>query len=299
MKKGILLSLLFLLPIGMALVGLEMLLRKIPNSYQLKNDYLHEHGDRIQVLILGHSQHFYGLDPAHFSLTAFNAAHVSQLYMHDLAILRQYIGKLEKLEYLILPVTYTSFFDEGNDNVFINKNYVLYYGLPNTMGWMDTFELSGLSLRQNVLRVLNYWVHHKADFGMTAYGFGTDYRESGGQELEKTAGEAAARHRSARDGFLPENRKAFEELMDLALSHHVGVLLVTPPVHTAYYALIDKHSLAMTKRVAREYADRELLIDYVDLDQHPDFTDADFYDADHLNQAGAGKFSRLLNRYLN
>jgi hypothetical protein len=298
-KRGILFCILFLLPIVIAFVGLEMLLRKIPNSYQLKNAYLDEHAGNIEVLILGHSQNLYGLNPDHFSQHAFNAAHVSQLYIHDLSIFRKYIRDLKKLEWLIIPVTYTSFFDEGSENVFINKNYVLYYGLPNKMGWRYSYELSAFSLRQNLTRVFDHFINGKLDYGVTAYGFGTYYSDDTEHEFEESAKVAAARHQSSKDDFLPENCKAFEELMDLALSYHVRVLLATPPVHSAYYTLIDKESLAMTKRLAREYADRELLIDYVDLDQHPDFTDADFYDADHLNQAGAGKFSRLLNRYLN
>lgn len=298
MKKGILLCLLFLLPIGMALVGMEISLRNIPNSYQIKNDYLNNHADKIQVLILGHSQLLYGLNPEHFSLHTFNAAHVSQLYTHDLAILRKYIEKLRKLEYLILPVTYTSFFDEGTDNAFINKNYVLYYGLQNTLNWGNAFELSAFSLRDNFMRLLNYLIYERLDHGVTALGFGTGCGNYTQLELEKTAKDAAARHHSSMESFLPENSAAYEELLELALSQNIRVLLITPPVHREYYRLIDKANLAKTKHFASATAERELLINYIDLDQHTDFTDLDFYDADHLNEKGAEKLSRLVDEII-
>lgn len=298
MKKGILLCLLFILPIGMAFIGMEFSLRNIPNSYQAKNNYLDNHVDEIKILILGHSQLFYGLNPEFFSFHTFNAAHVSQLYTHDLAIFRKYVERISNLEYLILPVTYTSFFDEGRDNAFINKNYVLYYGLQNPMNWGNSFELSAFSLRDNFIRLLNYLIYGRLDHELTAFGFGTGYGNSTQSEFEKTAQDAAAMHHSSRENFLPENCAAYEELLELALSQNISVLLITSPVNGQYFRLIDKENLAKTKHFASATAERELLINYIDFDQHPDFIDSDFFDADHLNGKGAEKLSRLVDEII-
>ena len=59
----------------MLIIGIEQTLRKIPNDYKYKADYLKENGSEIETLILGSSHTFTGLNQKLFKNKTFNAAH--------------------------------------------------------------------------------------------------------------------------------------------------------------------------------------------------------------------------------
>ena len=120
---------LFLLPVAVIFLILELLLRQIPNDYILKKEYLDKNSDSIQVLILGSSHSLHGLNPAYFKKRSFNAANYSQSLDYDLEILRKYENNWHQLEYVVLPVSYPSLFEKIEDSIesWRVKNYVLYY----------------------------------------------------------------------------------------------------------------------------------------------------------------------------
>jgi hypothetical protein len=55
------------LPILFFFLVLEIAIRKTPNDYQLKKEYLDKNAAEINTLILGSSHTFYGLNPEYFS----------------------------------------------------------------------------------------------------------------------------------------------------------------------------------------------------------------------------------------
>lgn len=65
--------LLYLLPIAILAIGLEIYVDSIPNSYTYKRQYMEQHADEIQTLVLGSSYAYDGID-AEFLPRAFNLA---------------------------------------------------------------------------------------------------------------------------------------------------------------------------------------------------------------------------------
>ncbi|HRB69044.1 MAG TPA: hypothetical protein PLC92_02955, partial [Chitinophagales bacterium] len=81
------------------MISLELLLRDIPNDYSFKKNYLNTNSNNIEVLFLGSSHIYYGINPEYISQKSFNAAHISQSLNFDLAILEKYKDRWTNLKY--------------------------------------------------------------------------------------------------------------------------------------------------------------------------------------------------------
>lgn len=113
MEKFLRKTTLFIIPILLGLVFCEHFLRKIPNDYSFKNEWLSNNARTIQVLNMGSSHAFYGIEPNLFSCKAFNAAHVSQSIKYDHFIFSKFVNDMDSLKVLVLPISYFSFTSFG------------------------------------------------------------------------------------------------------------------------------------------------------------------------------------------
>ena len=107
MKNFLLKILIYTLPIVLVAVGLELYVESIPNSYTYKRTYMEQHAAEIKTLILGSSYAYDGIDPNVLD-AAFNLANSSQCFEDDYALLQRYIVYLDSLERVILPISYSS-----------------------------------------------------------------------------------------------------------------------------------------------------------------------------------------------
>src|SRR5665647_305746 len=122
---------LFLLPLIVVGGIMEILLRQIPNFYQFKKGYLESNSDSLEILFLGNSHSYFGLNPDYINGISFNAAHVSQTLEYDLAILQKYDSKWSELKYIILPISYFSLYDKMSESgeSWRSKDYCIYYDI--------------------------------------------------------------------------------------------------------------------------------------------------------------------------
>ena len=106
MKKFILKTIFFLLPILVLAVIMEISLRAIPNDYKQKRNYMDSHSDEIEVLVLGSSHSLYGINPKYFSQKTYNMAYVSQSLDLDYKILEKYYNRFKNLKTIIVDISY-------------------------------------------------------------------------------------------------------------------------------------------------------------------------------------------------
>ena len=107
MKRFLLRTFLFLLPLALLLVGGELVLRLQPNAAKAKDNAMRLTGNLIDTLILGSSHAYYGLCPEIFGRNAYNAAQVSQTLKYDEFILNHYA--LPRLRTVVLTMSDFSF----------------------------------------------------------------------------------------------------------------------------------------------------------------------------------------------
>ena len=89
---------LFLLPLLLVWLALEVFYRQVPNNYSYKDQQLQKVAPDVQTLIMGDSHAFYGINPAYFKDPTFNLSNISQSLLTDELLLEKHISNLPALK---------------------------------------------------------------------------------------------------------------------------------------------------------------------------------------------------------
>lgn len=303
MKKFVTKTLLISLPIIFFILVLEVLLRKIPNDYEFKREYLDKHAHEIETLILGSSHSLYGLDPEYFKSNTFNASHISQSLDYDFEILRKYESKFKSLKTVVLPVSYFSLFSKLEDGTeaWRIKNYTIYYGLKSSKALADHSEFLSNQLNVNLRRLYSHYFAGRSNITCSRLGWGISYNSKNARDLIETGNSAAKRHtRENIDSgiykeIFEENVLIVNSIIKWCKKNDVRVLILTPPAFETYRRNLNHDQLAITIKAVMDISIRYDNCKYYNLLDDSSFKATDYYDADHLSEIGAAKLSRLIN----
>lgn len=287
-----------MLPILVFFLVLEIAIRKIPNDYQLKKDYLDENAAGINTLILGSSHTFYGLNPEFFSTKTFNAAYVSQSLGLDYEILNAYQSKLKNLKTVIVPISYFSLFETLETDVekWRIKNYVIYYSFENKYRFTDNFESLDNHIALNIKKMIKYYVLNKPYITASTLGWGTNFNSKNKKPLNGIF--TAKKHTAKNFNLYNENVKSLQKIIALCKKNNIQIVFITTPTDKSYYENLNKIQIEKTTKTISELVKNNSNCNYLSLLKSEKFTKEDFYDADHLNEIGAKKLSLLLNKLI-
>jgi hypothetical protein len=274
----------------------EGLLRHIPNDYNYKKTFLDHHSNTIETLFLGSSHAYFDLNPAYYSANCFNAGYVSQTLDYDVAILEKYDGKWDKLQSIVMPISYFTLFStlETSVEAWRVKNYLIYYGLNSSHKIKDYSEFLSNDNNINVAKLYSYYWVKQNTISCSELGFGLNYNSKSQKDLEKAGFEASKRHKAANFNHFEDNKKQLMRLIQFAKTRHIKVYLFTPPAYFTYRNGLNKTQLNKTIETLELIQKENNHVIYVNYLTDSTFTKTDFYDADHLNDIGAKKMTLLI-----
>lgn len=301
MRKFIKYIIIFLCPVLFGLISLEYLLRKIPNDYSYKYNYLNKNSDKIEVLILGNSHTCTGINPKYIKLKSFNAAHVAQSLNYDFAILEKYNNNWKNLKYIIIPVDYSSMYkslETGLQGIRI-KNYNIYYDIHKSNSCWNNFEIPNGRLIYNLSRVIN----KKSEISCDSLGFyiATNSILNKNKDLNESGIDAAKRHTAnIKDNLLfYENKKTIESIIEFSKAHNAKIVFITCPAHKSYIKNLEQKQLNTTLETIRKISSKNKNTSYYNFLYDSSFLDNDFLDPDHLNENGAKKLTIKIDSIIN
>lgn len=303
MKKFIKHLVLFALPIFVLGVLSEFLLRHIPNDYLLKKEFLDKNSDSIEVLFLGSSHAFYGINPAYFSSKSFNASHISQPLDYDFEILKKYNNHWSKLKCIAISISYFSLYDrlETGKESWRIKNYTIYYGITTSDKFIDHSEVLTNKLTINLKRIDSYYIKDNSNISCSNLGWGLSYNSKNQSDLYATGITAAKRHSMNYGKYFTENVNVLKSIIEFAKSKGVQVFFYTPPAYHTYTEHLDTLQLNQTINTLITLADKYDNVTYHNFLMDSSFSAIDFFDADHLDEIGAkkltGKIDTLINQH--
>ena len=297
MNKFIQKSLLFCAPVLVFMLIMELLLRNIPNDYSYKKNYLDQHSNEIETLFLGSSHAYRAINPKFIHSNGFNAAHIAQSLDYDIEILKKYEKQMDKLKYIVIPIDYFSLYNrlETAEESWRIKNYTIYYGFDKSSGFVENLELLNGKWSENSFRVYKYLWKKKSEISCNQRGWGTNYNSKNKQDLFVTAKAAAKRHAKKSISFFDENVKIVDEIISIAKSKNVKVIFYTCPAYKAYVSQLNQEQLQKTILTIKGIQNLNTNVFYYNFLNDAKFTAKDFYDADHLNEIGAEKFSKKMD----
>ncbi len=301
MKKFLFYSAIYILPILVAIFFCEFFLRKIPNDYSFKKQYLDNNSDSIVTLFLGNSQAFYGIDPYFYNDRSFNASHISQTLDFDYKILKKYELNFTNLKNIVIPISYVSLVSklEKSTECWRVKNYSIYYEMCTTKNISDYSEFFSNKLKYVIYKLYDYYIQDKSFITCSELGFGINYSSKNIQDLEKTGKTAAKRHTKNDSTLFAENLKTILDIIKYSENKNIPVYFYTPPTYKSYVKNLDAEQLNLTFNtminIDKQYANCY----YFNFLSDTAFTELDFYDADHLNEIGAKKLTMKINELIN
>lgn len=291
----------FLIPIVVVLIGAEYRLTRVRNSYTTKLDLLQTNA-AAEVLVLGSSHAYDGINPEFFSRPGFNMANMSQLFYHDSQILTRFGALLPNLKVVIFSISYFSF--EANAGSGPEKwrtfFYRQYYGIPANR-WLlrwDVRNYSKLALYgyEAVKYVKSLPPDLAGSISTTGWQRAPASEPTGPLSVDDRTGKERVQfhHGLMREKYRPESVQALRAGIDLCLGRGITPILLTTPVYHTYADHIDCAKYLWMQECIQGLCS-EYQLRYLNYFTDSRFSLADFSDNDHLNANGAEKLSRIID----
>jgi hypothetical protein len=294
MKKYFIKIFVFLIPVVIIGCIMEFLLQHIPNDFRNKKEFLDAKSEQIQVLILGGSHTLYGINPEYLKERSFNACQVSQTLDFDLALLEKYNKKWSDLQFIVLPISYASLFEKLEKSIepWRIKNYCIYYKMRASSYLPFYTEILSNKLETNIHRLYSFYAKGTGNVFCTETGWDSTYSFCPkDRDFVKEGNIAARLHRWEDDQYFNEMVSSLNSIIILAQKYNAKVILFTPPAFITYRENLNRIQLTRTITTAEKLAKEYNNCFFYNFLEDLTFTEEHFFDADHLNKAGAKKMT--------
>jgi len=294
---------LFILPLAVLVLYLEVNLAGIPNSYNLKKENFEKQLSDIELLVVGSSHAYFGIDPALFSCKAYNMANVSQSFSYDARILEKYLPEMKRLKVVLVIVSYFSFGGQLADGPEYWRCYFYdrYFNIPPDEKGQSTF----LDLRKYSLIAL---YGGKDSFKYLLKGFKVnlaDHLQPNGWyastiplgPINDEAGKKRVQilHATTSVDNYDRNFKRLDDLFSLLRRRGIEPVIITTPVYHTCYDNLDPARIRKMEELIQSLCTR-YQVHYFNYLTDKRFVIEDYADNDHLNAQGAEKFSKILDK---
>ncbi len=306
MKTFIKKTLLFIVPLFVIGIGIEIMLRNVPNPYTFKRSIIEENLSEIKHLCLGSSVMNNGFDPSYFADSSFNFSFGGQWLRYNYSLLDKYIDSMPNLENILLGVCYRTMWEDelqpvtGETEDDMITYYNLYLNLTENTSWIHYSEFLSTG-HLAFKKFTKHYISNKQT--VMCDSLGLDHAKDGMKEDEKKYGELEDMvdkhtkyyYKSATEVYL-RNIKYLEQIAQLCHENSVNLHIVIPPSLDEYCTLADSSQLQLMYSALDkidEYKNNVYVHDYFSDNR---FTDNDFYDGNHLRSSvGAIKFTKILS----
>lgn len=289
MKRFIIEILIFTLLSLIIAIVIEFVVRSAPNPYKYKISLIEEQKKDVQLLVLGSSTAYNGINPAFFDKKTLNMALGGQGIMIDAFLVNRYLNQMPNLEAIILPVEYgTLFMPEVFGFPDGLMSYHVYYKYePEYFSFDNNFEfLHRKSVRTKLERMIRGETPQFSD----SLGFcGEDWIG----DLEAEIAVKGVTVEDYSDDQIDKNIKALRQIAELSEKANVKLVIVSMPFHKSFRDLASPTQWSFVHNaidsVVKQH-NKSLYLNYYSTD----FSDSCYMNASHLNIDGAELFSTML-----
>ena len=287
MKKYLKSLLFFILPIVIVSVIAEIFVRRIPTSYKYKNEWMKKNGKDLELLVMGHSHAYDGINPVLFKVKSFSVANHGQMLDIDCFLLHKYIADCPNLKYVVIPIAYPTF-ASYTDGI---SNYAVHMDYKQPFYSKDNYEiLSPQFYRKVVAYLKGEDIVRCSEHGMSTDKLTTVKEPDWDNSLVRV------RLFTVDDPvLLQKNRDYLKQIVITCEQRNVQVVLVGTPIWRTYYEHMDKDQLNAMYSSVDEIVSKHSNVIFYDYMIDKRITIDDFFNQDHLNGPGADKFTKLLN----
>ncbi|PKP24848.1 MAG: hypothetical protein CVU03_10630 [Bacteroidetes bacterium HGW-Bacteroidetes-2] len=302
MKKFYLKIGLFLVPVLLVWLALEVFYRTVETNYTFKSKTLVENYTDIEVLIFSNSQAFYGINPNRFTQNAFSIANISQTLYFDQLLLEKHLDSLPNLKTIILTVSYFTLSLKDNTREDIWRKYFYNQQMDVEVPHISVFDPRKYSLSlsrklKNSVETIQEYRKFGTLVSCDTKGFGK-YLKPGSQTDTDVIGAMIAKKHEDHSLDFEINRNRLQQIIDRCKARNIQVVLVNTPVSRAYYRNLYPEKVEKIIATCNALALKNANVHFLSFWNDTRFIDADMRDADHLKVEGAQKLSTILEEAL-
>lgn len=276
----------------------EFLLRKIPNEYVFKKNYLDSNSNTLKVLFLGNSHILLGIDPSLMSVPSFNAAQVSQSLDYDYEILKKYENRWDSLQYVVLNFDYSNAFrrlsNDPNES-WREKYYNIYFGINTSWRPDNNFEVLNGTIINTAHKIWNHYYWRLPDFSSTNLGYCVTYASNPKLSFSTSGYAAYLKHKPYNHQNFRLNIISLGEIISFCKHRDIKLIILSTPCRKEYNAHLEKNLISIINRSMDSIVQANSMVTYISPKQIKSFTTIDFFDADHLNIRGAKKLTAAID----
>lgn len=290
-----------------AMFLVELYLLKVPNRYSYKYNYIEDHKDEIQVLLLGSCHIEDDLDPKLLGPHTFNAAISGREEVYDAELVKQFVPRMKNLKVLVMPLEYRDFaMGRGHENPrdlkthgeFASTFKCMYYKYMNIH--IDPFwywsEILNSELNYKERIHMNYAQQIETD----SLGF---VKLLDTNKIDKWENWDLP---AIYDMSLPVDSNKYQEIYEiyhtagqLCSENGVRLILTSLPMYKTYQEDLnpaaEKEMQDFVSKIQQEFPST---IEYYNFMHDERFNAEDFHDASHLSESGAPKFSKIFKEII-
>lgn len=309
MNKFVIKIISFLMPIIIILGLVEYSLALIPgDEYSQKKKIFLDKLNNIEVLSVGTSHGYRGINPEYFDYSGFNMGESGQPLYYDQEIISKYLKDMKKIKLVIQPIDcFTMGLDPNmSDSKF---RYSKYYGIPvENMNIKDLLNLKNYSLIAleggvNSLKIIFNKLKGKTmseTLFINSYGTLIDKGSETMNNKESLSKESAIQringHTSSMNNeYIKVNQDNVIKTINKLQQMEIQEVIIIFPMSRSYRedSRVQKEYAKVIQFTDELFKDNNVKIyNYFD-DKR--FTDEDFVDVDHLNSQGSKKMSIIIN----
>lgn len=292
---------LFIMPIVVSVGYIEYRLSQIPNSYNLKRHNFEQNLHDYEVIVLGSSHAFSGINPTYLDRSTFNLANSSQDLYYDSRLLKKYLDRLPSLKLVLVTLSYFSLEYELQRNpqeYWRQYYYFRFWGISELNGRMldvKNFSLIRLYSPQSTRDYIKRSFQINLATNINEFGW-NNYIRSDKENLSPSfAKQIVLRHQSEMSKSSGEkNARLLRELVGELQKRHIQVVFVTLPVYRTYASSVDSNRYQEMQSSINRIA-KELEVSYINYFSDSRFDETDFNNVDHFNEQGATKLTSIIN----
>jgi len=241
-----------------------------------------------------------GIDPAQFSVYAFNLAFAAQPLYYDIKLTEKFLPDLPRLKYVIITVGYTSLYYDGSDLAFVYKKF-FDIGYGNRKFWKEQLLQSVFAYNSSQVR---YMLTNSFTNLLGNNKLKKDETNPPVSYLEDVTSDEKGRIRAEIYKAVVNEYKGGDEIINeletfivFLQSRNITPVLVSVPYYETIRKYLDESVMEKNEQVCKTLSEKNHIA-FFDFTADPDFTAPDYHNCDHLNENGAKKFSRKINAKL-
>lgn len=306
MKKFIKKALVFISPIFIIILFLEVILVPLKNTFNLKAKYIQNNMD-VECLFLGSSHTQNDINPEYLSIKSANLAYGGQDYKLDSALFFRYINDLHNLKYVVLEVDYHSLEQNNKDDYFRLPWYYYYHDIKSSNSiFLDKyllFQSSPSFFSSFILRKINpdQYKYEYNKYGFVINDFPGSFKDLNYNDsliLATSTKRLINRHKNISIQNYEYNKKILLTIIDSCAQKDIEVIFLKNPLYITY-----RNNYNLKKLMRRNsFIDSITLnrsIYFFDFEKDSRFDVKDFKNDGHLNSNGAMKLTKMVDEKIN